>query len=327
MSNLEQPVYEARTRLIVGQALSAANPDYSQLLVAQNLTATYAVVAETSTILGAVGSKLSPPLSPGALASRVQVDAPRDSTFLYITAQDTVPARAAAIANTLADQLIAASPSIQGREAVFQQSIDQDLAATQALIDRTQARADALIEVADPTAQEETELLALEGRLASLRSTYTTLLSFSSGSATNLLTVLDPAATPTAPISPRVLFNTLLAAALGMLVVVAVAFVAEQLDDRIKDPDAVQDVAGLSTLGTIARMTSRRGRKDFYQLAGLLFPRSSFAEAYRTLRTNIEFASLDTPVRTLLVTSSAQGEGKTVTAANLPSSLLSQGER
>ena len=64
-------------------------------------------------------------------------------------------------------------------------------------------------------------------------------------------------------------------------------------------------------------MTSGRGRKEFYQLAGLLYPRSSFAEAYRTLRTNIEFASLDSPVRTLLVTSSAPGEGKTVTAANL----------
>ena len=206
---------------------------------------------------------------------------------------------------------------IQGREAAFQESIDEDLAATQALIERTQTSVDALVEVANPTAEQETELQALEGRLASLRSTYATLLSFSSGSATNLLTVLDPAAPPTSPVSPRILFNTLLAAALGMLVVVGVAFVAEQLDDRIKDPDAVQDVAGLSTLGTIARMTSSRGRKEFYQLAGLLYPRSSFAEAYRTLRTNIEFASLDSPVRTLLVTSSAPGEGKTVTAANL----------
>ena len=249
------------------------------------------------------------------------MDAPRDSTFLNISAQDTDPARAAAIANGLAAQLIDASPSIQGREAAFQESIDEDLAATQALIERTQASADALIAVANPTAEQETELQALEGRLASLRSTYTTLLSFSSGSATNLLTVLDPAAPPTSPVSPRILFNTLLAAALGMLVVIGVAFVAEQLDDRIRDPDAVQEVAGLSTLGTIARMTSSRGRKEFYQLAGLLYPRSSFAEAYRTLRTNIEFASLDTPVRTLLVTSSAPGEGKTVTAANLADRL------
>jgi len=317
VSNLEQPVYEARAQLIVGQALSASNPDYSQLLVAQNLSATYAVVAKTGPVLEAVGSRLDPPLSPGALAGRVRVDAPRDSTFLYISARDTDPARAASIANALAAELIAAAPTIQGREATFQQSIDRDLAATQVLIGRTQERADALIQLANPTLQQEAELQALEGRLASLRSTYTTLLSFSSGSATNLLTMLDPAATPTSPVSPRILFNTLLAAALGMLVVFGVAFLAEQLDDRIKDPDAVQEVAGLSTLGTIARMTSGRGRKEFYLLAGLLFPRSGFAEAYRTLRTNIEFASVDSSARTLLVTSSAPGEGKTVTASNL----------
>ena len=52
VSNLEQPVYEARTRLIVGQALSAANPDVGQLQVAQNLSATYAVVAKTGPISG-----------------------------------------------------------------------------------------------------------------------------------------------------------------------------------------------------------------------------------------------------------------------------------
>ena len=82
-----------------------------------------------------------------SLASRVQVDAPRDSTLLTITAQDTVPARAAAIANALAEQLIAVSPTIQGREAEFQKSIDEDLTATQDLIQTTQARADALIAI------------------------------------------------------------------------------------------------------------------------------------------------------------------------------------
>ena len=49
------------------------------------------------------------------------MDAPRDSTFLNISAQDTDPARAAAIANGLAAQLIDASPTIQGREAAFQE--------------------------------------------------------------------------------------------------------------------------------------------------------------------------------------------------------------
>ena len=174
VSNLQQPVYEARSTLVVGQALSAANPDYSQLLVAQTLSATYAAVAETGPVLEAVISELNLGVTPGTLAGRVRVDAPRDSTFLFISAQDSDPARAASIANALAEQLIAVSPTIQGREAAFQQSIDQDLTATQALIERTQARLDALVEIAERTAQQEAELLALEGRLANLRSTFAT---------------------------------------------------------------------------------------------------------------------------------------------------------
>ena len=152
--------------------------------------------------------------------------------------------------------------------------------------------------------EQEAELQALEGRLAQPPI-----------HVHNLAVVLDRVARRTSSRCSsrrtadlaRVAADPLqhvLAAALGMLAVIGVAFVAEQLDDRIKDADAVQDLAGLSTLGIIARMTNSRGRKEFSQLAGLLYPRSSFAEAYRTVRTNIEFASLDAPVRTLLVPSS-----------------------
>lgn len=243
VSDLQQQEYEARSTLIVGQALSATNPDYNQLLVAQNLSATYAAMAETRLVLDLVIAQLGLDVSPRALASRFQVDAPRDSTFPFITARDTVPERAASIANAVAAQLIAVSPTIQGREAAFQQSIDEDLAATQGLIEDTQARVDRLIEPPGRTSQQESELQALEGRLASLRSTYATLLSFSSGSATNILTVIEPAVAPSSAVSPRTLVNTILAAALGLMVVAVIAFVTEQLDDRIKDPDTVQEVS------------------------------------------------------------------------------------
>jgi capsular exopolysaccharide synthesis family protein len=317
VSNLQQKVYEAKATLIVGQALSATNPDYSQLLVAQNLSATYAAVAKTRPILESVVAELGLKVDPDELAKHIEVSAPRDSTFLMITAQDPAPARAADIANALARQLIASAPTIQGRAAEFQKSIDQDLAATQDLIGTSQARADALLEIKDRTKEQEAELQALEGRLASLRSTYATLLSFSSPSATNLLTVVEPAEAPTAFVLPRTLLNTLLAAAIGLLVVVGIAFLVEQLDDSIKDPGAVQEVAGLSTLATIARIRSARGQRKIYLLVGILYPRSGTAEAYRTLRTNVEFASVDAPLHTLLVTSASPGEGKTITAANL----------
>jgi capsular exopolysaccharide synthesis family protein len=106
-----------------------------------------------------------------------------------------------------------------------------------------------------------------------------------------------------------------------------IAFVLHYLDDSIRDPDAVQEVAGLSTLGTIARMRGDRDRSEIYRLATLLYPRSSIAEAYRALRTNIEFSSVDAPIRTLLVTSSIPGEGKTTTAANLAVVFAQAGRR
>ena len=60
----------------------------------------------------------------------------------------------------------------------------------------------------------------------------------------------------------------------------------------------------------------RRGAKRLPQLITVTQPRSAAAEAYRSVRTNLQFSGLDEPVRTLVVTSAAAGEGKTTTAAN-----------
>jgi non-specific protein-tyrosine kinase len=95
----------------------------------------------------------------------------------------------------------------------------------------------------------------------------------------------------------------------------------------VKSPEDVEEVADLRTLGAIERMKGDRNRGEIYRLTALLYPRSSAAEAYRMLRTNIEFASLDGPIRTLLVTSSAPGDGKTVTAANLAVVFAQAGRR
>ena len=317
ISSLQQKIYESRATLIVGQALSTVDPSTTQFAVAEGLAATYAAIATTRPIMQSLIDELSLDTSPGALAGRVRVEAPKASSFLTITAQDPDPARAASIANALGRELIAVSPAIQGREVEFQKSIDRDIAATLALIEVTQARVDALTAVEKRTAPQEDQLQGLEGRLASLRATYADLLSFSPGGAANLLTVVEPAVPAIDPVLPRTLLNMLLAAAFGLLAVGGVAFLAEQLDDSIKDPDAVREVTNFNTLGTIARMKGDRDRSAIYQLATLLYPRSGAAEAYRTLRSNVEFAAVDAPIRTLLVTSAAPGEGKTVTSANL----------
>jgi capsular exopolysaccharide synthesis family protein len=326
-STLQQKVYEAKAVLIVGQSLSAANPDYNQLLVAEGLSTTYAAIAETRPILEKVIGALSLGDSPKELADRVQIDVPRGSTLMTISVRHPDPARAAAIANELGAQLIAASPAIRGRDTALQESIDRDLTAIEEQIQTTQTRIQNLTDLETRTAAQTAELRDLEDQLITLRSTFATLLPQSSASASNVLTVVEPAVAPTVPVAPLPLLNTLLAAALGLLVVAGIAFVTEQLDDSIKDGEAVREVTNLSNLGTIAQIKGDRGRSEIYRMVTLLYPRSSIAESYRALRVNIEFASVDAPVHTLLVTSAAPGEGKTTTAANLAVAFAQAGRR
>ncbi|MCS7261117.1 MAG: polysaccharide biosynthesis tyrosine autokinase, partial [Anaerolineae bacterium] len=121
---------------------------------------------------------------------------------------------------------------------------------------------------------------------------------------------------------PRTMMNVLLAASIGVLLALGAAFLLEYLDDTVKSPDDLMATAGLTPLGAVARM-----RGDGYEnkLVTARHPRSSIAEAYRTLRTNIQFSTLDKPARTLLVTSPSTLEGKSVTSANLAVSMAQAG--
>lgn len=133
--------------------------------------------------------------------------------------------------------------------------------------------------------------------------------------ATNLLTLVDAAIPATQPAGPRVLFNTVLAALLGLLLGCAIVLLIEYLDDTVKRPRDVEGIAQVPTLGLISQM--RTPPAEVHRLAALLYPRSQAAEAFRALRTNIEFASVDRETHSILITSSIAGEGKTVVAANV----------
>jgi capsular exopolysaccharide synthesis family protein len=316
LSNLQTRTYEAKTTLIVGQSLAGVG-NFDQLLVSQRLSSTYAAVATTRPILDAVIAKLSLGMRPEDLMKRVRAVAQLDSTLVSISAQDDSPERAAAIANALAEELIAVSPTIQGRQEEFQAAIDAELRSTLAQIQTTQEQAEELSVLPNRSPSQDAELTALEDRLASLRSTYATLFSLSASGSSNMLSVIEPAVAPADAISPRVLLNTLLGVLLGLLLAVGMAAAATYFRDVIRDPDEVQEVAGLSTLGSIAKQAGDVARNELYRLVALLYPRSGNAEAYRTLRANIEFGAVDAPLQTLLVTSSVPGEGKTVVTSNL----------
>jgi capsular exopolysaccharide synthesis family protein len=96
------------------------------------------------------------------------------------------------------------------------------------------------------------------------------------------------------------------------------------LDDTIKTPQDVERATGLTTLGAISRI---QGETVADKLVAALHPKSPISEAYRVMRTNLQFASLDKPIRSLLITSPNPGEGKSTTLANLGIVLAQSGKR
>jgi non-specific protein-tyrosine kinase len=324
---MQPKLYESDATLIVGESLTTANPDYNQLLASQRLSKTYASIATTRPRLENVIATLGLNTTPDELAKHVRSSAALDSTLLTITAQDGDPTRAAAIANAVAEELIAASPNLQGPQQDLKTSVQKDLDATQSLIASTQAEVERLAGLPERTTAEEASLGVQQSRLVTLRQTFATLLAFLSNDSSNFLSVVEPAVPAQVPVSPRPLLSLLLGALIGLMIAVAVLFIAEYLDDTVKTSGDVQELLGLPTLGAISRVPKRSRGRGAEGLVTLRAPRSSAAEAYRTLGSNVEFASLDAPVRTLLVTSAGHGEGKTFCAANLAIVLAQAGQR
>jgi non-specific protein-tyrosine kinase len=129
------------------------------------------------------------------------------------------------------------------------------------------------------------------------------------------VSVWQRATPPADPQSPRVLLNTAVGALLGgILGLLVVAFVT-YMDDRIRNLDQVRTRLGLAPLGEVDRVAGPGGPM------GKLFvrdtPKSMEAEAFRSLRTNITFANVDKPPRSILITSALPFEGKSLVSANL----------
>jgi len=130
---------------------------------------------------------------------------------------------------------------------------------------------------------------------------------------------------PEKPVSPRVLPSTLLAAVVGAMLALGVAFLIEYLDDTLKTQKDIEEALGIPTLGAIIQIQGIPSLKD--QVVTLTRPRSPFTEAYRILRTNFRYALLgDLTCSSILITSSGPQEGKTITAANLAVTLAQAGK-
>jgi capsular exopolysaccharide synthesis family protein len=154
--------------------------------------------------------------------------------------------------------------------------------------------------------------------------------------------IIDKAIEPIFPVKPKKKLNLMLGALIGLGLGIGLAFLIEYFDNTIKSHEELERM-GFSILASIPqiqmekyekklerkleKMGTIEGRKIESRLITHLDPKSPVSEAYRTLRTNLQFSKIDRKLKTILVTSSGPKEGKSTTAANLAIALAQVGQK
>jgi capsular exopolysaccharide synthesis family protein len=237
------------------------------------------------------------PMSGNAISDEVAVDSDGLSDVVTITATDDDPEFAARLANSFALNYI------RFRRNADQAQVRNALRLIKA--DFKQLGAEERSSQAGRSLQREIS------RLKALKALQT-------GNAE----LVQKASVPGSPSSPKPLRNTLIGGFLGFLFGCGLALLFERLDRRLRSPKDFEDAFGLAVLTTIPdRKTLAR---DAREMPNLL---DSDAEAFRMLRTRLRYFNVDRDIRSVLVTSSAPGDGKTTIAWNLAANAAEAGVR
>ncbi len=127
---------------------------------------------------------------------------------------------------------------------------------------------------------------------------------------------------PGTQVQPKTTRNVALGVLVGIALGVALAFLREALDTRVRSADEVRDRLGMPLLGHVPRPDPGLNGRG---LAALSEPAGAGAEAFRILRTSLDITRLEHDVASIVITSTAEGEGKSTTAANLAVTLARSG--
>ncbi|MCX6082312.1 MAG: polysaccharide biosynthesis tyrosine autokinase [Chloroflexi bacterium] len=314
------PLYETSTRLLISDPPAMRSLDTSAMVSTQTQTSTYAEMLLDRPVLQGVIDILKLQTTSDDLKEFVSVEIVRNTQLILVTVQDPNPLQAADIANTLAVVFTDRIRELQSqRYASTQKGLAQQVLEMEKQVNDTTL---AISNERDPA-----QKLQFEARLTQYRQLYSSLVTnfeqvrlAEAQTSTNVF-VSEPASVPREPVSPMTTRNTLLAAFAGVLLAAGVIFLIDMLDDTIRNPDDIRQKFNLPVLGVIASHQIVEGKP-----ISMDQPRSPVAEAFRSLRTNITYASVDIPLRRILVTSSTPQEGKTTISSNL-AVVLAQGEK
>lgn len=147
------------------------------------------------------------------------------------------------------------------------------------------------------------------------------------GLTANNVSVVDRADPPLFPFKPDLKTNMAIGLAIGVVLGLCMVFLLEYLDDSIKLPEEVERTLGVPLMGIVPFVGKRKDVEGAVALDVHSSPRSPVAEAYRSLRTALQFSTSEGAPRRLVVTSTTRDEGKSTTALSLAINFAQMGHR
>ena len=143
----------------------------------------------------------------------------------------------------------------------------------------------------------------------------------------NNISVVDVAVTPEEVSNNTLKRDLLIALFIGIFGTIGVVFVVYYFDDTVKLTDNLEEEIGMPVVAKVFKsdIGSKNNRK--VELLAQKYPKSVVSESIKTLRTNLQFSSVDEDIKTILITSSIPGEGKSFISANLAISFAQTDKR
>lgn len=236
-------------------------------------------------------------LTQEAVARNVSVSGQGESSVVGVSATEPSPWLAAQVANTYVRQFVAEQQS----------SNKQYFKSALALVHKQLA-------ALPPQQRYGTDGLALQNRAQTL--------GFLSELGYGNVQVAQLASPPAVPSSPKTSRNTIIGGILGLLIGLGLAFLLERLDRRVADAEDLASIYGVALLGSVPKSTalSRSARRT------AALPHTE-AEAFELIYAHLRFSNADRDLRTLLIASAEQDDGKTTIARRLAEAAVRMGTR
>jgi non-specific protein-tyrosine kinase len=314
------PIYRTEVLLLIEET----RPLYNTDIALPERTSTYLELINQGLMLEKVAQALAvDPQQLAATITAMRVEALRNTQLFRVYVEGYHPDYLVAAANILPQVLSDEITNVRTeRFAESRRNLTTQIDAIKAQIEVTQGNID---RVGTPrSTQQENQLRDLQTVLAQQQNSYANLVQSYENlrlvelQAMDNIAAVRAATIPQAPIGGNTIPNILLGSIVGIAFMLTIITLIEYLDDRVRSPQMIQDALGATVLGAIDVIRTQSNNSTLSEkLIAAVEPRHPVVEAYRSIRTNLRFSTIDSPLRTLVVTSSNAGEGKSVTAANL----------